>query len=768
MTDIVKKMCFPRLGFITLVTLALLSGSAITMDVDVKKSEQNYAEILTTTSVALGLGGIKAPALPELRFEPSLKIYRIKRKRDRLILETAPIDLTRPLYLFFRDRGIECHPGPVLDDYASDLPMGCTAGESSAVFRLFSPRASRVLLLLYDSCEGESWSEHDMVRNSDGVWEVTLPGALFGRYYAYRVDGPDSASELFDPGRPFADPYSRSVCTRNEYLHRGKTLILNDREFDWQGDEALNLKARDLIIYECHLRDMTAHPSSGVSPELAGSYPGFLQSGIRGGLEHLKRMGVNAVEFLPLHDFGNIEIPYGIPAEGVINTWNPYARNHWGYMTSYFFTPESYYASNGTLEPGEACGIDGRAIDEFKQVVKACHGAGIAVILDVVYNHVSQYDQNPFKLADKKYYFHLNPDGSFCSASGCGNDFRTERPMARRLILDSIEFWLREYHVDGFRFDLAAMIDGVTCDMILERARSINPNCIIIAEPWGGGRYDPGGFSARGWCAWNDHFRNGIKGQNPRDGLGFVFGQWWNDNDLQSIQRFIKGTLKKEGGLFREAGHAINYLESHDDHTLGDFVRIGLGLDPEAVVTNPPAHHRLTPEQLDVNRLCALLLFTSQGGIMMHAGQEWGRSQVIAPTAVPDSRVGRIDHNSYNKDNETNWLNFDHADMNNELVRYYQGLVQLRSSHPLFRHSPPSAFTFIPGSHPMALAYRIRGDVEALVLINPHARKSAIFEIPPGPWSIVVDEARAGTEVLGTIQSDRVEIKAASGMVLIK
>ena len=654
-----------------------------------------------------------------------------------------------------------------LDAYYSEKTLGVTFDGHNTCFRLFAPRATRVVLRLFLHPEDDAGVDHELVRDDDGVWELMLPESLWGRYYAYSIDGPKAADEEFDPEKWVADPYSFAVATQNEYLHRGKSLIVDISDYDWQGDAPVGHAPEDLIIYECHLRDMTAHPSAGIDAHRAGSYLAFIEGG-RGGINHIRSLGVNAVEFLPIHDFGNIEIPYGVPVGDVINTWNPYARNHWGYMTSYFFAPESYYASGERLMGAKYCGAEGRQVKEFRDVVRTLHREGIAVILDVVYNHVSQYDQNCFKQIDKKYYFRLNPDGSYASVSGCGNDLRTERPMVRRLILDSIKFWMQEYHVDGFRFDLAAMIDWQTCDEILREARKINPNVILIAEPWGGG-YAPAEFSRRGWAAWNDQFRNGVKGQNPFNNRSYIFGRWFGDNSLETLKRYVLGTPVEHGGLFVDKRHAVNYLESHDDHTLGDFIRIGLGGAEK--VQDPSRNAVLTADQLSLNKLAALILMTSQGVAMMHAGQEWARSKVIAATEAPDDHVGHIDRNSYNKDNETNWLNYDHAELNRELVDYYRGLIALRKKHPAFRSSGNEDFEFMTiKRNPFALGYRIyrnsSGDThDFLVLLNAHRSKIAQFKMPAGKWTVVVDR-RAGVDM--PLRAKKIKIMPSSGMVLRK
>ncbi|RPI00397.1 MAG: hypothetical protein EHM72_09355, partial [Calditrichaeota bacterium] len=596
----------------------------------VKIHDLNTIQIKMTPRFAMA-------TLDEFKIVPDLAIQSLGSADSSLFLRTDPLILTQTYKLSFKNHLFPISKDDLLDRLTSDKVLGCTTSPDSTIFRIFSPRALGITLCLFENAETDQCDQFELRRDQNGVWEAALPGHYFGKYYAYRIFGPIGDGEMFDPDKLIADPYSQAVATENTYLHQAKTLILEPSTFDWEGDDWIRRPLDDLIIYECHIRDLTAHPSAGASAEIAGSYSGFLQSGIRGGLEYLKKLGVNAVEFLPLQDFGNIEIPFGEPVGDVTNTWNPYARNHWGYMTSYFFAPESYYATGQTLSPDKISGADGRQVNEFKQVVKALHREGIAVIMDVVYNHVSQYDQNCFKLLDKFYYFRLNPDNTFCAASGCGNDLKTERAMVRRLIIDSVKFWMQEYHIDGFRFDLAAMIDWETCDAILREARALNPQAIIIAEPWGGGGYAPAEFSQHGWASWNDQIRNGVKGQNPFNGHGFIFAKWQGQNSINTMQNYLSGTLAKNGGLFVKREHSVNYLESHDDHTMGDFIRIGLG--NSEFVNDVDANAVLTDQQLRLNKLAALFLFVSQGAVMIHEGQEWARSKVIARTTVADDRV---------------------------------------------------------------------------------------------------------------------------------
>lgn len=767
-----KRLPVWRLGLMVMACgSAIFSSSAYGKKPDMILSARISAPDIIDVQLQDSTAAVEAA---DFYLTPAARIFRVELLGRHVRLHTLPLDLSRSWYLHYRESRHELFPDNILDSFYSEKRLGCSVEAGTTWFRLFSPRARRVTLNLYPDAAAAGGVAHEMSRDADGVWELALPGLYFGGAYTYQVDGPGGASEQFDYSKEICDPYARAVATINEYLHRGRTLILDTGRFDWEGDRPLGLKLKDMIIYECHVRDLTAHPSSGCPPDLAGSYKGLIQPGLTGGIDYLKSLGINAIELLPVHEFGNIEIPWQVPAGGTINTWNPYSRNHWGYMTSCFFAPESYYASGGDMTPGALSGADGRQVDELKEVVKAFHRAGIAVILDVVYNHVSQYDQNCFKLADKKYYFRLDDDQNYIATSGCGNDFKTERPMARRLILESVKYWMEEFHVDGFRFDLATMIDWETVDQITRAARQINPDVVLIAEPWGGGKYDPAGFSRHDWAAWNDQFRNGIKGQNPENGQSFIFGRYLGGVDRETIKRYVRGTLASEGGLFQHAGHAVNYLGSHDDHAYGDFVRIGSGaVRVDAVVRDLLANAELSSEQLKISKLGALLLFTSQGAVMMEEGHEFARSKLIAATDMPDNAVGRIDHNSYNKDNATNWLDYGHAALNRELVEYYQGLIRLRQRYAAFRHTDPAHILFADGDNPMALSYAIPrlhnpDNVDLLVLVNGHREEVATFELVGGPWHILVSGDHAAAEPGARAVQGRLVLPPTTGMVLVK
>ncbi|MHC1738890.1 MAG: alpha-amylase family glycosyl hydrolase [Ignavibacteriaceae bacterium] len=653
-----------------------------------------------------------------------------------------------------------------LDKFYSTKQLGAFILDNKTIFRLFAPQALEVNLYTFNKPEDEKGTSYPMVRDEDGVWEFVFNKTLDKIYYGFRLK--NHPNEKIENKLLCIDPYSRAVTSFTTYFNPRKSLFIN-LPFDWEGDTWIEQDWRDLIIYEMHVRDMTVHPTSGVSQP--GTYSGLTEKNKPGGLSYIKNLGVNTVELLPAMDFGRIEIPYKDSLHGRFNTWNSYERNHWGYMTAAFFAPEPYYSENSpNLEWNKWIGTSGRQITDFKNMVKAFHKEGIAVIMDVVYNHLSEYELGNLKEIDKEYYFRLNDKGHFIAESGCGNDLKTERPMVRRLIVESILFWMKEYHIDGFRFDLGKLIDWETIDEIIREARKINPYVVFVCEPWGGG-YDPAGFSLRDWGSWNDQIRNGIKGENPDNGLGWIFGKWYGNNNSDRIKSYINGTLVRDKhGLFQRKEHAVNYLESHDGYTLGDFIRVALkNVDNHKVIKDVDAFQTLTPEQLKLNKLAALFLFSSQGMTMIHSGQEYARTKVIPHDIKHDQHRGKIDHNTYNKDNEVNYLNYDHANLNIELLNYYKGLIALRKQFPAFTRAAYEDITFfdVP-HHPFALSFSLtyKGD-DFYFIFNADSVKSHEFHLPTGDWQILASPEKVDLESKDYIKN-KITLTSSEGYILKK
>ena len=654
-----------------------------------------------------------------------------------------------------------------LDKYYSNKSLGSIVENGKTYFRLFAPTALGVKVCLFKNPGDKRSKEFFLVKDADGVWEVEIDGELFGTYYGYKIfhKGDDISNEN---QQLCVDPYAKAVATYTTYMNPRLSLIVKPEPFDWEGTSWIRRDWRDLIIYEMHLRDMTADKSSGVKNR--GSYKGLTEKGKKGGLDYIKSLGVNAVELLPSQEFGNIEIPFMDSLAGKFNAWNPYERNHWGYMTSNFFAPAAYYNESwDELKWNKWIGKGGTQINGFKEMVRSFHKEGIAVIMDVVYNHLSEYEAGNLKQIDKDYYFRMDDKGNYIAESFCGNDLKTERPMVRRLIVESILYWMREYHIDGFRFDLGKLLDWETIEEIISEARKVNPDVIFTCEPWGGG-YDPAGFSKRDWAAWNDQIRNGIKGENPKEGLGWIFGKWYNNNSPGRIESYVNGTLVRDSlGLFQRKEHSVNYLESHDGYTLGDFIRIGLReVDPESIIKNTEKNVKLTPSQMRLNKLAAMFLLTSQGMAMLHEGQEFARSKVIQTnTKVKDRDKGKIDHNSYNKDNGTNYINYKHAEINKELLNYYKGLIAIRNEYSAFRRADYNEISFY--EHPnssFGLGYILKHGGETFVLLfNADPKQELDFSLPEGTWQVIADNNSAGLEPIEELQG-RLRLKTSTGIIL--
>lgn len=636
-----------------------------------------------------------------------------------------------------------------LDKLYSTKKLGAFYEDGRTHFRLFAPQAAKVVLYLFDSPGDKKGEVHQMAKADDGVWDIALWGEKYGKYYAFKVYRNSSETESEAP--LCLDPYAKAVATYNTYLSPRLGIILKEDTYNWEGDRWIQQDWRDVILYEMHIRDATAHATAGAKKP--GTYMGLTEKGITGGLPYIKELGVTTVELLPSMEFANIELPYKKELLGRTNTWNPYERNHWGYMTAAFFAPAAYYAEeHKTLQWNTWQGTTGKQVIAFKDMVKSFHKEGIAVVMDVVFNHLSEYEFGNLKEIDRDYYFRKNDNGTLRAESGCGNDLKTERLMTRRLIVESILFWMKEYHIDGFRFDLGKLLDWGTIEEIIREARKLNPDVIFVCEPWGGG-YDPNGFSIRDWGAWNDQIRNGIKGENPVNGLGWIFGKWYGNNSPARVRSYVNGTLVKDSlGLFVKKEHSVNYLESHDGLTLGDFIRIGTReVDPLSNVQYADAIAKLSPLQMRLNKLAAAFLFTAQGMTMIHTGQEFARTKVIpANITEPDTNKGRIDHNSYDKDNETNYINYKHAKLNKELVDYYKGLILLRKTFSAFRRASYEQIEFYPQHDEFATAYSIKHEGQRfLCFFNASPVKKQLFELPAGTWEILVDAKKAGVKPLG-------------------
>ena len=606
------------------------------------------------------------------------------------------------------------------------VSYGSVVKKNGIQFKLYAPSSSKVELIIFKKFDDINGSAYDMTKDEFGNWELFLKDLGAGTMYGYRLEGPLNNDSLI-----IADPYSKAAITQNTWRHVAKTLVI-DESFNWEGDTWQNRNPTDLIIYEAHLRDMTRHPSSGA--ESPGTYKGFIESNQNGGLEHLKQLGVNAVQFLPLWDYANVEIPYKKSVDGMYNDWNPYERNHWGYMPTFFMAPETYYASDGSRSPGEWNGKDGRAVNELKTLVKKLHKNNISVILDVVINHVSNYDWHPLKYIDKEVYFHLDNNGNYISQC-CGNLLDTENKYVQNYIIESLKYWMREYHIDGFRFDQAHLLSLETAKLISHELRSVNPGVIIYGEAWDNRSRE---FSKIEWGSFNAHFRDVLRGDlHDYSKKGFLFSSYRPNENKKDLKLIISGSPYNFGGVYENPSHSINFLEVHDDYCFSDFLRLSSGENNKNdIILNKSNHILLSAELNKMNKLGAFILFTSQGVPLIHQGQEWGHTKIIQKTDIMDSNANKMDPNSYNKDNKTNWVNWDELKQNEDLVIFYEELIKIRKENASLRKTNYEIVEFFEFENRYCLGYKI--DEKMIALINGDNKNRIDIPLPKGVWDVLV------------------------------
>src|SRR5262245_33430545 len=525
------------------------------------------------------------------------------------------------------------HPA---DNMVSTEPLGAIYMPEKTLFRVWAPTAGKVRLNIYDSPSGGRPRLLTMSRYRDGTWSTMLLGDWRGVYYTYTATGRDPR---FDPMRELLDPYARAVTA-----HNGRSIVVHDETPVADRPTFPNSEA---IIYETHIRDFTIDPDSGI--QRRGKYLGLTEANthltgrndIATGLDHLVEMGVNVVQLQPISEFHNDESN---------------DRYGWGYDSVHFNTPAGWYATER---------FDARRVHEAKRMIDALHQHGIRVTMDVVFNHTFEsfikHRIYSFEGLVPGYYYRMKPDGSYWNGSGTGNEFRTEAPMARRFIIDSVMYWVSEYKIDGFRFDLMGLIDRGTILEIVRELREIDPNLLIYGEPWAGGATPiegtgKGAQRSAGWAVFNDHFRDALKG-NVFDARATGFVQ--SGFSIEAVKKGICGAIDDFADSPLET---INYAECHDNHTLWD--RLLISTIENASVTDA--------DRRAMDKLAAAVIFVSQGIPFVQAGQEFLRTK-------------GGDHNSYDKPDAVNMIRCGMKAQHHDVHEYYRGLIALRRAHPLFR-----------------------------------------------------------------------------------
>jgi pullulanase len=610
--------------------------------------------------------------------------------------------------------------------FYTDLPLGAIYTPEKTTFRLFSPQARNAWVVLYNNRVGDEGRQEMALKSvGKGVWEVTVVGDLSGKHYMVKVDadGPAANTEVVD------------IWSKINTGRFGRGMIGDLRALDPEGFRTTPRPANivnptDSVIWEVSVRDFTRDETSGVPADQRGKYKGATLRGLKlpgtdlkTGIDHLVELGITHVQILPIQDFDNREDS---------------EEYNWGYMTTNFNSPDGWFAS----DMGNAS-----RVTEFKELVQAFHNAGIRVILDVVYNHTAP--TSTFESIAPGYYHRLKADGSYWNGSGTGNEFHSEAPMGRKFIVDSCRFWAEEYKIDGFRFDLMGLIDAETLVEVKQAVQEIDSTLLVYGEPWAAGEAGQKQIvwkdvaSRHGLGAFNDHFRNAIKGAPDGEEPGYVL-------DGRNRDGIISGLKGSVTDWALQPTHAIQYVTCHDNLSLWDKIKFSC---PNA-----------TPQELQrMNELSLGILAVSQGMMFLHAGSEFGYDK-------------QMEHNSYNKPDAVNSIKWnllkEHADME-EFVRH---MIALRRSHPLFRLTTKQQIEERIKIHPQtasnseAVVMEISGSglegetwSTALVIINP--LKAGEFTLAPGEWKFEasnVDKSRVGQPVVGKISLDAKEMVVLS------
>lgn len=618
-------------------------------------------------------------------------------------------------------------PGDILIDrslFYSDATLRATYTKDSTTFRVFAPIAESAAVVVADALDHDRPEVYLMKREGGGVWSVRVEGDLAGQSYAYLFTGSE-----YDADREVTDPYA--TCTQGR---KARSLIVDLNATDPAGfDEYVPVgpsNPTDAIIYEMHVRDFTIAANSGV--EHRGKYLGLTEAGttlpddstIRTGIDHLVELGVTHVQLMPVQDYDN--------NEGAGDSYN------WGYMPVHFNSPDGWYASSAA---GDA------KIRELKAAIKAFHDRGIGVILDVVYNHTAGWA--PFDFTAPGYYFRTDEWGTRANGSGCGNEFASEHPMARKFIVDSTRYWVDEYKVDGFRFDLMGLVDLETMKQIKAELLKVHPHVLVYGEPWTGGASplspitDKQHAAGSGVGAFNDHFRDAIKGDRDGGAAGFI----QTGTRADGVAAGLVGAINDWS---RDPVDTINYFAAHDNLTAWD----------KLLQSAPDADDATRKRML---RLATLILMTSQGSVFMHSGQEFCRSK-------------QGNYNSYNQPDAINCIDWSLNKTNHDVFAYNQGLIAFRKAHPALRLASADAVRkrvqcdVLPGGK--AIRYAIDGrtlDGESartiLVLLNGDSEPRDM-DLPTGEWSVHADADQASVTSIREV-TGHVTVLPHSGLLLV-
>ncbi len=583
---------------------------------------------------------------------------------------------------------IDIHPTHSYDGFklrrGQPFPFGATLVPGGVNFSVFSSYATSCTLVLFEKHSPKPMAEIPFPEEFriGNVYCMVVFGLDYESVeYGYKMDGPNDFNQghWFDKTKILMDPYAKIIGGRDVwgetpdwediYHHRAR-LAFDD--FDWEDDRPLEIEPEDQVIYEMHVRSFTRDASSGVKEKHRGTF-----AGIRDKIPYLKELGVNAIELMPIYEFDEFENSRPNPETGET------LYNYWGYSTVGFFAPKAGYAATGKF---------GMQVDEVKALVKELHKNGIEVILDVVFNHTAEGNENgpyiSFRGLDNKTYYMLTPEGYYYNFSGCGNTLNCNNPIVRNIVLDCLRYWAAEYHIDGFRFDLASILGrdpwgAPLANPPLLETLAFDPilaKCKLIAEAWdAGGLYQVGSFPAYGrWAEWNGKYRDAIR--------KFLKGAVGAGEMAQRLQ----GSPDLYAWAGRAPATSINFITAHDGFTLMDSVSYNFkhneangegnndgandneswncGWEGE---TDDPGINALRRRQV---KNAVAMLMVSQGVPMILMGDEVGRTK-------------QGNNNTYCHDNQLNWLDWTLVEKNADIFKFFKDCIAFRNAHPVLRNS---------------------------------------------------------------------------------
>ncbi len=624
--------------------------------------------------------------------------------------------------------------------------LGVHTTNKGITVKIWAPVAQRVDFFVYRQSEGGTPVRIDSLKQEkDGCWTLHLEGNFKGLYYTFRVKNGEWMNET-----PGVD--ARAVGINGK---RGLFFISEETNPDnWDHDRLVALENQvDAIIYEVHVRDFSIAANSGMINK--GKFLAFTEQGTQGpggfasGIDHLKELGVTHVHLLPVADFHTVD------------ERQPESSYNWGYDPLNFNVPEGSYSTDPATTS---------RIKEFKELVMALHQAGLGVVLDVVYNHTGYTRRSWFNQTVPGYYYRQNPDGSFSDATGCGNEIASERAMVRKYIIDSVCYWAREFHIDGFRFDLMGAIDIETMNAIRTALDHLRPGLLLYGEGWTAAespmpeKYRAVKVNAT-WldriACFNDDFRDAVKGHNfDNREKGFVSGRTLSEetvkfgvvaacNHPQIVYSYVgNGGFPWAGEPWR----AVTYVSAHDNLTLFDKLRM----------SNPDTDLSAIKQ---MQKLAGALVLTSQGIPFLHAGVEFCRTK--------DG-----DHNSYRSPDHINQMDWERKLEFQDVFRYFKALINLRKNVPALRMRSSDQIRqylrFSPVYQIGVISYTIEdfpGETRwktMHLVFNASVKAVTIDLVRAGRWTVIACESEIDLNGLSRFEGKQVSVPPVSMMILVQ